>query len=104
MARRVPWRRVCPDVVMNRIDEAIQARIYLLRETGPTGFLLKEDGSDRKFKVCFNNNLFPDSNIIASTFLALFVFEFSMIYASPSKTAELCFIQIPNTISYVTYV
>lgn len=54
MARRVPWRRVCPDVVMSRIDEAIQARIYLLRETGPTGFLLKEDGSDRKLKVCFH--------------------------------------------------
>lgn len=53
MARRVPWRRVCPDVVASRIDEAIQARIYLLRETGPTGFLLKEDGSDRKLKVCF---------------------------------------------------
>lgn len=51
MARRVPWRRVCPDVVASRIDEAIQARIYLLRETGPTGFLLKEDGSDRKLKV-----------------------------------------------------
>lgn len=53
MARRVPWRRICPDVVMNRIEDASQARIYLLRETGPTGFLLKEDGLDRKFKVCF---------------------------------------------------
>lgn len=52
MARRVPWRRTCPDVVMNRIEDASQARIYLLRETGPTGFLLKEDGLDRKFKVC----------------------------------------------------
>lgn len=51
MARRIPWRRLCPDVVANRIEEASQARIYLLRETGPTGFLLKEDGLDRKFKV-----------------------------------------------------
>jgi len=51
MARRVPWRRTCPDVVISRIEEATQARIYLLRETGPTGFLLKEDGLDRKFKV-----------------------------------------------------
>lgn len=51
MARRIPWRRNCPDVVLNRIEEAIQARIYLLRETGPTGFLLKEDGLDKKFKV-----------------------------------------------------
>lgn len=52
MARRVPWRRTCPDVVANRIEDASAARIYLLRETGPTGFLLKEDGVDRKFKVC----------------------------------------------------
>lgn len=51
MARRIPWRRLCPDVVATRIEDASQARIYLLRETGPTGFLLKEDGLDRKFKV-----------------------------------------------------
>ena len=52
MARRIPWRRFCPDTVTERIEHASQARIYLLRETGPTGFLLKEDGIDRKFKVC----------------------------------------------------
>ena len=51
MARRIPWRRNCPDVVKERIENALQARIYLLRETGPTGFLLKEDGIDKKFKV-----------------------------------------------------
>lgn len=51
MARQVPWRRTCPDVVCHRIEQANQARIYLLRETGPTGFLLKEDGNDKKFKV-----------------------------------------------------
>lgn len=51
MSRRIPWRRVCPDVVKERIEEAFQARIYLLRETGPTGFLVKEDGLDKKFKV-----------------------------------------------------
>lgn len=58
MARRIPWRRNCPDVVLNRIEEAIQARIYLLRETGPTGFLLKEDGLDKKFKVCWRKQRF----------------------------------------------
>lgn len=51
MSRQVPWRRICPDVVCHRIEQANQARIYLLRETGPTGFLLKEDGNDKKFKV-----------------------------------------------------
>lgn len=60
MTRQVPWRRSCPDIVVNRIEDASQARIYLLRETGPTGFLLKEDGLDRKFKVCLINlRLFP---------------------------------------------
>jgi len=51
MSRQVPWRRTCPDVVSRRIEEANQARIYLLRDTGPTGFLLKEDGVEKKFKV-----------------------------------------------------
>lgn len=62
MTRQVPWRRTCPDIVVNRIEDASQARIYLLRETGPTGFLLKEDGLDRKFKVCLINlRLFLDN-------------------------------------------
>ncbi|KAK3716946.1 hypothetical protein QZH41_014638 [Actinostola sp. cb2023] len=51
MSRQVPWRRSCPDVVSRRIEQANQARIYLLRETGPTGFLVKEDGVEKKFKV-----------------------------------------------------
>jgi hypothetical protein len=51
MSRSVPWRRTCPDKVLSRIDRAARARIYLLRATGPTGFLLTAEGDDRKFKV-----------------------------------------------------
>ena len=51
MSRRIPWRRICSDIVSERIERANQARIYLLRETGPTGFLVKEDGVERTFKV-----------------------------------------------------
>ena len=51
MSRSVPWRRACPDQVIRRIEEALQARVYILRETGPTGFLVKEDGLDVTFKV-----------------------------------------------------
>lgn len=82
MARRVPWRRVCPDVVASRIDEAIQARIYLLRETGPTGFLLKEDGSDRKLKVCFRKfNYFYKINCSQRTFSSNCISPFPFTYS-----------------------
>ena len=53
MSRSVPWRRTCPDKVSSRIDRAARARIYLLRATGPTGFLLTAEGDDRKFKVSY---------------------------------------------------
>ena len=51
MARSVSWRRICPDQVSRRIDQALEARFYILRETGPTGFLVKEDEYDKKLKV-----------------------------------------------------
>lgn len=65
MARRIPWRRVCPELVKERIEEALQARIYLLRETGPTGFLVKEDGIDKKFKVRLLRKVNSESSIDA---------------------------------------
>ena len=51
MSRSVPWRRTCPDKVLSRVDRAARARIYLLRATGPTGFLLTAEADDRKYKV-----------------------------------------------------
>jgi E3 ubiquitin-protein ligase ZSWIM2 len=52
MPRAVSWRRVCPEKVTSRIEEALEARIYLLNQTGPTGFVLREDGSaSAKYKV-----------------------------------------------------
>jgi len=51
MARSVSWRRICPDQVSRRIEQALEARFYILRETGPTGFLVKEDEHDKKLKV-----------------------------------------------------
>lgn len=51
MSRSVAWRRLISDVCSWRQDEALSATIYILRETGPTGFLLKEDGETKKFKV-----------------------------------------------------
>ncbi|XP_033639641.1 uncharacterized protein LOC117300072 [Asterias rubens] len=51
MARSVSWRRTVSDNLSWRQDQAQSATIYILRETGPTGFLLKEEGETKKFKV-----------------------------------------------------
>ncbi|KAL5006572.1 hypothetical protein ScPMuIL_015378 [Solemya velum] len=51
MARSVAWRRICSDLVFWRQCQALNATIYILRETGPTGFLLKEEGEPKPFKV-----------------------------------------------------
>ncbi|KAK3108108.1 hypothetical protein FSP39_001414 [Pinctada imbricata] len=51
MSRSVAWRRTCSDAVFWRQTQALNATIYILRETGPTGFLLKEDGESKPVKV-----------------------------------------------------
>ena len=49
--RSVPWARICSDTISWRQDQAESATIYILRQTGPTGFLLKEDEQPKKYKV-----------------------------------------------------
>ena len=56
MARSVAWRRAVSDAVSWRQDQSQNAIIYILRETGPTGFLLKEEGETKKYKVWGYNN------------------------------------------------
>ncbi|XP_046349991.2 E3 ubiquitin-protein ligase ZSWIM2-like [Haliotis rufescens] len=51
MSRSVPWRRTVTDACCWHQAEAQNATIYILRETGPTGFLLKEEGESKNFKV-----------------------------------------------------
>eukprot|EP00058_Branchiostoma_floridae_P001819 XP_002587307.1 hypothetical protein BRAFLDRAFT_129526 [Branchiostoma floridae] len=51
MARSAPYQRVVSDAASWRQDQALNATIYILREIGPTGFLLKEEGEAKKFKV-----------------------------------------------------
>lgn len=51
MARSMPWRRTASDTASWRQDQALEATIYILRQTGPTGFLLKEEGETKNFKV-----------------------------------------------------
>lgn len=51
MARSVRWRRECSDIVRRRIEEALQITLYIVHQTGPTGFIVKEDGRSKKMKV-----------------------------------------------------
>ncbi|XP_061186104.1 E3 ubiquitin-protein ligase ZSWIM2-like isoform X2 [Saccostrea echinata] len=51
MSRSVAWRRTCNDLVFWRQCQALDSTIYILRETGPTGFLLKEEGEAKPVKV-----------------------------------------------------
>ena len=51
MARNVQWRRIQPEIVVERAEEALQKTLYIVHQSGPTGFVLKEEGRERKFKV-----------------------------------------------------
>lgn len=51
MARSVHWRRTIPDVVKCRQKDALERTFYILRQMGPTGFVVKEEGQDHHVKV-----------------------------------------------------
>ncbi|CAK8689624.1 unnamed protein product [Clavelina lepadiformis] len=51
MSRSVSWQRAPSDAVSWRQDQALSSTIYILREIGPTSFLLKEDGAAKKVKA-----------------------------------------------------
>jgi len=50
MSRLVPYINKPSDEVLRLLDEAVDMRLYLVQETGPTGFILKDDSAN-KFKV-----------------------------------------------------
>lgn len=51
MSRTKPWRHALSDVACASQAFAASATMYILRQTGPTGFLLKEEGETKDFKV-----------------------------------------------------
>lgn len=51
MSRSVPWRREVSEACNWHQSQALDSTIYILRQTGPTGFLLKEDGERKNVKV-----------------------------------------------------
>uniref|UniRef100_A0A4W3J0A3 Zinc finger, SWIM-type containing 2 n=1 Tax=Callorhinchus milii TaxID=7868 RepID=A0A4W3J0A3_CALMI len=55
MLRAAPWRQTANDLVSLHQDQALNATIYILRELGPVGFHLKEEGEAKYFKVNIGN-------------------------------------------------
>ena len=51
MFRKTVWRNTVSDAVSFHQDQALNTTIFLLKSYGPTGFLLREDGNTRNFKV-----------------------------------------------------
>uniref|UniRef100_A0A3B4UBF5 Zinc finger, SWIM-type containing 2 n=1 Tax=Seriola dumerili TaxID=41447 RepID=A0A3B4UBF5_SERDU len=55
MFRKPAWRNTVSDAVGFHQDQALNTTIFLLKSYGPTGFLLKEEGEARNFKVCLGD-------------------------------------------------
>lgn len=51
MARSCPYRREVTDACNWHQDQALNSTIYILYQTGPTGFLLNEEGETKNVKV-----------------------------------------------------
>jgi hypothetical protein len=50
MSRSLPYRLECPEKCLQAQDEALNSTFFILRQTGPTAFVLKED-DERIYKV-----------------------------------------------------
>ena len=72
MARVSQWRRTISDTVSWRQDQGLAATIYIVREVGPTGFLLKEEGESKPVKVILIFILF-NSSVCTANLLAVSV-------------------------------
>ncbi|KAM9334154.1 E3 ubiquitin-protein ligase ZSWIM2 [Symphorus nematophorus] len=51
MFRKTAWRNTVSDAVSLHQDQALNTTIFLLKSFGPTGFLLREEGETKNFKV-----------------------------------------------------
>ncbi|XP_057193638.1 E3 ubiquitin-protein ligase ZSWIM2 isoform X1 [Triplophysa rosa] len=55
MFRKTAWRKCVSDVTHSHQDRALNTTILILREVGPVGFLLQEDGDSKQYKVCLGD-------------------------------------------------
>ncbi len=45
------WRKAVSETVSSHQHRALNTTIFILKEFGPIGFLLKEDGDSKHYKV-----------------------------------------------------
>jgi hypothetical protein len=50
MSRSLPYRLECPEKCLQTQDDALNSTFFILRQTGPTAFVIKED-DERIYKV-----------------------------------------------------
>ncbi|XP_035005866.2 E3 ubiquitin-protein ligase ZSWIM2 [Hippoglossus stenolepis] len=55
MFKKTSWRNTVSDAVSSHQDQALNTTIFLLKSFGPTGFLLREEGDARPYKVCLGD-------------------------------------------------
>ena len=51
MSRSVQWQKNISDIVSANQDKALNSVIFILKEYGPTSFLIQEELISKKFKV-----------------------------------------------------
>ena len=51
MSRSVQWQKRVSDIISANQDKALDSVIFILKEYGPTSFLIQEEGINKKFKV-----------------------------------------------------
>ena len=50
MSRSLPFRLECPEKCLQAQNDALSSTFFIIRQTGPTAFVVKED-DERMFKV-----------------------------------------------------
>ncbi|XP_056314964.1 E3 ubiquitin-protein ligase ZSWIM2 [Danio aesculapii] len=55
MFRKTTWRKTVSDAVSSHQHRALNTTIFILKEYGPIGFLLQEDGESKHYKVCLGD-------------------------------------------------
>ncbi|XP_067117074.1 E3 ubiquitin-protein ligase ZSWIM2 [Osmerus mordax] len=55
MFRKTTWKNTVSDAVSWHQDQALNTTIFILKEYGPIGFLLKEEGKSKNYKVCLGD-------------------------------------------------
>lgn len=69
--RLAPWRAKPPQEVVDLLHSLSNSRLYLVQRTGPTSFLIREDGADVKRKVMVGSRMSCTWCVNPCTFLNL---------------------------------